>query len=492
VGVAVAVAVAVGVDDHVQRGNLQKTLLPSLPIFLFTLSLSRASQSGGAERRCSVKRLLLACLVLGCRGPAASPRVAVDAGVDVATKAADDAAAVDAAPDVVAQREPDGNDDPEDPGTGTIPASGKFVRVGRTWLSLTRICDLTPFDGALYAAHAYEPLGIDGATVTRYDRATGKLTVAFDWNRPGEPTGGGGAGQGFVRVHAIGGKLWVPDADPPYDGFGLVDWGTEGYVFVSDDRGVFAKAQNPARKDEERKRKAHYRPPKTAIVIPRAYHDLDVIRFQGKMWASTGSVPPKERAWHGSSPGALNVLDEAKNRFQYVVGYPPDATSDVWRLTYMVRFRDRLYAGIQEYYPRETNDYVVFDGEHLVGKRATDEGGAETLRWYADRGALYWIAIDKDGSGHLRVTRDGETWSEIAMPTGAGRPADVVRFRDGLVVLAERALLRLDGDLAKPIATWDDKKLFAVSDIFCAAPLAVYQGDLYAGSQKDGALYRFE
>ena len=31
----------------------------------------------------------------------------------------------------------------------------------------------------------------------------------------------------------------------------------------------------------------------------------------------------------------------------------------------MVRFKDKLYAGIQEYYPRETNDYVVFDGDKL-------------------------------------------------------------------------------------------------------------------------------
>jgi hypothetical protein len=441
-----------------------------------------------------VKRIFLVCLVVACRGPASSPAVVVDAGADVVSLRADAATPVDAATEaaVAAQREPDGNDDPEDPGSGALPTTGHFVRVGRTWLSLSRICDLTPFDGALYAAHAYEPLGIDGATITRYDRATGKLTVAFDWNRPGEPTGGGGAGQGFVRVHAIGGRLWVPDADPPYDGFGLVDPGTEGYVFVSDASGVFAKAQNPARKGDERKRKVHYRPPKTAIVIPRAYHDLDVIRFQGKMWASTGSVPPAEHAWRGSSPGALNVLDEAKNRFRYVVGYPADATRDVWRLTYMVRFRDRLYAGIQEFYPREKNDFVVFDGETLTPKRVTGEGGAQTLRWYATGGALYWIALDRDGAARLRVTRDGDTWSEIPLPPDAGRPTDVVRFRDGLVVLAERALLRLDGSRLTPIATWTDQKLFALGDFFCAAPLAVYDGDLYAGSQKDGALYRFE
>lgn len=156
----------------------------------------------------------------------------------------------------------------------------------------------------------------------------------------------------------------------------------------------------------------------------------------------------------------------------------------------MTRFRDKLYAGIQEYYPRETNDFVVFDGTSLSGTRVTPDGGAETLRWYTDRGALYWITIDKDGSGHLRTTRDGETWRAIELPQNAGRPADVIRFRDGLVVLAEHGLFRLDP--ITPIATWDDKKLFAVDDFFCAPPLAVYDGDLYAGSQKDGALYRFD
>ncbi len=450
-----------------------------------------------------MRRLAFTLLfVAACDKPAASPAPADSSAPDAASLIASDAAA-DSAPDATtAQLDPDGDDDPEDPGAGARPTTGHFTRVGRTWLSLSRICDLTPFDGALFAAHAYAPLGVDGATITRYDHGTNKLTVAFDWNRPGEPAGGGGAGQGFVRVHAFSGKLWVPDADPPYDGFGLVDQGTEGYVFVSDEHGAFAKAQNPASASDERTKKVHFRPPKTAIVIPRAYHDLDVIHFRGKVWASTGSVPPTERAWHGSSPGALNVLDEespprsggatSKNRFAYVVGYPRDATTDVWRLTYMVRFEDKLYAGIQEYYPRETNDFVVFDGEKLTGKRVTDDGGAETLRWYADRGSLYWIAIDKDGSSKLRVTRDGESWREIALPVTAGRPADVVRFRDGLVVLAERALFKLDDDALTPIATWDDKKLFVVDDIFCAPPLAVYDGDLYAGSQKDGALYRLE
>jgi hypothetical protein len=379
---------------------------------------------------------------------------------------------------VAAQIDPDGNDDPEDPGTGTIDET-RFERVGRTPWSLKRICDLTPLGGSLYAAHAYAPLGIDGATITRFT-PPGKLAVAFDWNRPGEPSRGGGAGQGFTRVRALGGRLYVPDADPPYDGFGLADHGTEGYVFISDEQGKFEKAQGE-----------HFRPPKTAGVIPRAYHDLDVIRFRGRLWASTGAVPPGERAWHDSSPGAIHVADDAGARWNYVVGYPSDARTDVWRLTFMVRFKDRVYAGIQEYNPREPNDYVVFDGTALAPKRVTDAGGAQTLRWYADRGALYWVALDRDGWVRLRVTKDGENWHALELPSDAGAPADIVRFRDGLVVLASQSLVRMNADESfTALATWTDKKLFAVDDIFCAPPLAVLENELYAGSQKDGALYR--
>ena len=449
-----------------------------------------------AERRSHVRARLVVFTLLffACDQRAVPAPISASASASAAPSASIVARIADAAPK---QIDPDGDDDPVDTGHGARPTDGKFVRVGRTWLSLSRICDLTVFDGALYAAHAYQPLGIDGATITKYDHATNRFSIAFDWNRPGEPTGGGGAGQGFIRVHSFLGKLWVADADPPYDGFGILDQGTEGYVFVSDERGAFAKATNaPKDKDEERARKVHYRPPSTAIVVPRAYHDLDVISFRGKVWASTGSVPPTERAWRDSSPGALNVYDEEKKRFRYVVGYPDHATSDVWRLTFMVRFRDLLYAGIQEFYPREQNDFVVFDGDKLEGRRVTDDGGAETLRWYADSGALYWITIDKDGSGKLRTTRDGKSWTTIDVPASAGRPTDVTRFRDGLVVLAEHALFALDGDKLTPIATWPDggetKKIFAADDFFCAAPLAVYENELYAGSQRDGALYRFE
>ena len=404
-----------------------------------------------------------------------------------------DAARPIAAP---AQLDPDGDDDATDLGTGSLPTRGTFVAVGKAPLALTRICDLTPRGGVLYAAHANQPLGTDGATITRYDPADAKrpFAVAFDWNRPGEPVGGGGAGQGFVRVHAIGGRLVVPDADPPYAGFGLVDHGTEGYVFVSDLDGKLAPPASP-----------HFRPPKGVGVVPRAYHVLDAIRFRGRFYASTGSVPPTERAWHGASPGALHVANADLSRWTYETDYPFPWQNGVWRLSYLVRFKDRLYAGIQDYDAREPNDYVVFSPpaeapviRHEDAFAVRIVGTAQTLRWYADTPAhgahrLFWIAAARDGV-RLRVTDDGDEWRTIALPGDAGRPTDVTRFRDGVVVLTERRLLRLaDDGTTTELARIDEKKSpFALGDIFCAAPLAVPDNRLYAGGQRGGTLFRLD
>jgi hypothetical protein len=424
--------------------------------------------------------------------PAPAPSVAAEAAAPVASDAP-----VDAAPP---QLDADGDDDAVDTGQPPLPAGLHFERVGRAPMALQRVCDLTPLGDSLYASHANQPLGTDGATISRYrpDDAH-PFSVAFDWNRPGEPTKGGGAGQGFLRVHAIDGRLFVPDTDPPYAGLGLVDPGTEGYVFVSDAGGTFARARMPG-----------HRPPSApepgrdgkagAGVLPRAYHVLDVVRFRGKLYASTGSVPPKERAWSGPSPGALHVADDVWARWTYEIDYPFPWQAGVWRLTYLARFRDRLYAGIQDYDGREPNDYVVFapppGAAHIAHEdvhafRVTPGGASLTLRWFADAGKLWWIAIERDGNVTLRVTDDGDAWRAVPLPADAGRPADVARWRGALVVLTEWGLWRVDVDPAVQLAHVESKKTpFAVNDAFCAAPLAVYRGDLYAGDQRDGSLWR--
>ena len=403
-----------------------------------------------------------------------------------------------------AQLDRDGDDDPPvdaDAAKAPSPLSpGHFVRVGRPPLALRRICDLTPFGDALYAAHATVPLGQDGATITRYRPSEAQpFSVAFDWNRAGEPTKGGGAGQGFLRVHAISGRLFSTDADPPYNGFGISEPGTEGFLFVSNGAGEFAKARMPG-----------HLPPRApdaeragAAVLPRAYHVIDVIRFRSRLYAATGSVPPGQRAWHGASPGALQVEPEIGAPFAYAADYPNPYQDGVWRLTFLVRFRDRLYAGLQDYDQREPNDYLYFAPPReqssvtqadLHAVRATEAGTAQTLRWYADGGNLYWIAWNREGVA-LRVTSDGDSWRIVALPTDLGPPTDIVRFRGKLHVLMSHGLVRLDepGAGFTVLARVTDKKSpFELDDGFCAAPLAAFQGALYAGGQRDGALYRFE
>ncbi len=436
----------------------------------------------------------------------ASPSVlAFDARTD-ANAIAPAATASNDAPKPPPQRDPDGNDDATT-GSDTTTAlyeRATFTAVGKPPLGLSRICDLRAFGGKLHAAHANQPLGTDGATITTYrpDDVKTPFSVAFDWNRFGEPTKGGGGGQGFLRVHAIDGRLFVPDADPPYGGLGAVDHGTEGYVFISDRNGAFARARYPhaglpGLPDTEGRA--------GASVLPRAYHVLDVVKFRGHLYASTGSVPPDARAWSGPSPGALHVAKPDLSRFTYALGFPSPYPGGVWRLTYLTRFRDKLYAGIQDYDGRSPFDYAQFtlpEGHDVlseadaVGKRVTDLGAAFTLRWYTDHGTLYWIAGTHDGAISLRKTTNGETWDTVDLPKGVGRPSDIVRFRGHLVVLAERGLVALDVGLAPRIlATVSDatkKSPFGIDDILCAAPLAVLDDALYAGGQRGAVLYRVD
>jgi hypothetical protein len=460
----------------------------------------------------AARRLLAACTLIACSQPsqpATQPRTNPAADKSAGDLPGRDAVApADVAVDV-AQLERDGNDDVEDPGTGTLPAAGTFEKVGTPPLALDRICDLTPLGDSLYAAHARSPLASDGATITRYTPGAKKpFTVAFDWNRPGERKWGGGAGQGFLRVHAIDGRLFVPDSDPPYNGLGIVEKGTEGYVFVSTIDGTFPRARMPGHRPPGDPDLSEPAGAGGAAVLPRAYHVLDVMKFRGGLFASTGSVPPTERAWHGPSPGALHRANKGGARWLYEVDYPFPYQDGVWRLTFMVRFRDRLYAGIQDYDNREPNDYIVIEPpateptpavlthEQLRAVRVTDTGAAGTIRWWVDSAAspprLYWLAWDR-GEIVIRFTTDGDAWQTLDVPAGAGRPSDITRFRDGVVVLTEHGLWKVDGTrlATTPIAEVKGKPSpFEVSDLFCAAPLSVFRNELYAGGQHGGTLYK--
>ena len=393
------------------------------------------------------------------------------------------------------QLEPDGND--ERPTlTASLPNPGVFERVGRHAAALERVCDMVAHDDALFMAHATSPLRFGGATVTRYTpRGKKPFALAFDWNRPGEPEkGGGAAGQGFLRIRRFDGKFHVPDADPPYLGFGFSRSLSEGYVFVSGAAGDFARARRPG-----------HLPPLApsaerggAIVLPGALHVFDVVRFRGKLYASTGAVVPPDGK-RASSPGTLYASGADSGRWEIAYTYPPPTPGGATRLGYMVRFRDRLLVAISHFDRGDPNDFIVMTppvgvsdllSEHARSLRVTQSGSAHTLRWYADRGMLYWIAYS-GGVYELYSSTDGEHFKRIELPADSGSPSDVLRVGEALLVLTERSLLELAPDGIRVRARIDGKRSpFAVDDFTCAPPLAVFDGALFAGSQRRGELYK--
>src|SRR6185312_2258494 len=115
--------------------------------------------------------------------------------------------------------------------------------------------------------------------------------------------------------------------------------------------------------------------------------------------------------WNGPSPGALHRASADGARWTYEIDYPHPWQNGVWRLTYLVRFKDRLYAGIQDFDGRDPNDFVIFTPDTSVADagaksvlrredahptRITRAGASGTLRWWVDTRAkparLYWLA----------------------------------------------------------------------------------------------------
>jgi hypothetical protein len=440
--------------------------------------------------------VLTACgaLVACTAAPAERARIAASVPPSAATTPTSARSEAQLPPAALAsQLEPDGNDEVVEPELA-LPEQAHFVKVGRHWAALQRICDFATLDGALYMAHATQPLGLGGASITRYaPDAKTPFSLAFDWNREGEPERGGAGGQGFLRVRQLDGRLYVPDADPPYLGLGLAT-GIEGYLFESDRHGAFAGPRNPG-----------HLPPRQptgdrpgAFVLPGVLHGFDVIRFRGKLYASSSAaIPPNGNA--KSSPGTLLTPGAEPGPWQVVFSYAGAPGEESVRLSYMTRFRDRLYVAISPLYGFDRHDFVViapppgattFSSSDAKAVQVTPRGGAHTLRWFTDRGRLYWLTIDGRGVS-LYVSDDGEQFRVLTLPSDAGAPSDLLRSGEHLLLLAEHGLYELMGETFRLRARIAEPETpFKVDDGYCAAPLAVFQGTLYAGDQQRGSLWK--
>ncbi|RYZ09756.1 MAG: hypothetical protein EOO73_02425 [Myxococcales bacterium] len=439
---------------------------------------------------------LLGCLAVACAHPERLPpqREPLHAARPFSPPASPPPSATPAVPaPPPPQLEEDGND--ESAVEALVPERGHFEKVGRHWAALSRVCDFAVHGSALYLAHATRPLGLGGASITRYDpEAKTPFSLAFDWNRPGEPEKGGGSGQGFLRLRNIGGRIYAPDADPPYLGLGQAA-PIEGYVFVSDARGAFPAARLPG-----------HLPPRAPTVerggasaLPGAVHGFDVIRFRGNIYGSTSAmIPPNGSA--PASPGALLTPQEDPSRpWRVAFTYAGASGEASVRLGYMTRFRDRLYVAISPLYGLDDHDAVVIapprdratlEAADAMPIRLSERGRSHTLRWYTDGGKLYWIGVGPSGAA-LRVSEDGQQFQSLLLPEGALAATDLLRVGEHLLLLTDVGLYELvQGSFVLRAPAPPGAARFRVDDAYCAAPLVAFGGAVYAGDQERGNLWR--
>jgi hypothetical protein len=303
-------------------------------------------------------------------------------------------------------------------------------------------------------------------------------------------------GQGITRLRAIDDRLWATDSDAPlYGGFGLTGAPFEDYVFTSDRDGAFsppAPAQGP---------------PANTRVLPLAFHVFDVIRYRGAVVATGGTIArslledrPLRGTRYPAGVFAGRITDDLLTpRFTLGEGEPVG----VVRGTYMHRFGGRLYIGLHNNERRVRWDLAVLTGDPLdpatpdpVLARVTPDGGWLTRRMASAGGALYWIASgyrrDSRG-GALFASADGRAFTRVALPANAGAPQDMAVVGDVRYLLTTAGLYRAgpaDGERYTRIAAAPPGDPFGAFDSFCSAPLAGYADALWAGSTRDGAVYR--
>lgn len=386
---------------------------------------------------------------------------------------------------------PDGDDDGA-PDVAAIAALAdasalRFERIEPLAGAHPRVCDIAGLGGAIFTATAVEPILLDGAHVDRYDPAAGAWERVLDWDRGGTPgvTHEVG-GQGFTRLRVIAGRLWATDADAPeYGGFGLVEPGLEDYLFVSDTDGRF----RPLAADKH--------PPGGTRVVTLSFHVLDVITYGGAVIATGGTVDAT-RAGGTPYPGGVFVGDVDAPVFRPKFFPGAGFKVGVVRTTTAHRFGGRLYMGLQNNEQRIRWDVAVLTGDPReasavapVLARLTDEGGWITRRFASGGGRLFWIAA-RGGKGALFASRDGLRFDRVALPADAGEPHDLFVAGDTRWLLTASGLWRARGadDAFVRVADAPPDDPFGRGNSFCSAPLAAAAGTLWAGSTRDGALYR--
>ncbi|MBI5515045.1 MAG: hypothetical protein HY909_14815 [Deltaproteobacteria bacterium] len=345
-----------------------------------------------------------------------------------------------------------------EPAVPAAPPSGPLRWARRLALppGFPQVCDLASTPSGLVLAASADALGVDGAAVFR---ARGeRLETLLTWD-----------GQGFLRVHAYGDTLLVPDADAPFRALAfLTDLDVDGYVFVSSPTGTLSRQGRE--------------------LLPAVYHVFDTARLRdGRAVASTGAYLPARVPYVSEGAPAALFLDEGPGRpWRRACVFPAEASPGVYRYTWLLTLPDgALLAGTEG---PSGPGAVRFEDPTRGCANTTVQGlGGYVLRW-ASQGEQVLAVTQGSTSTHLWCSRDGGRRFE-PYPGAPSMPQSVARVDGGWLLLAGGALWSLGDDGAVTERAPSEPRLGPAPSSLVSAPLALHGGSVWAGSTTTGEVF---
>ena len=284
------------------------------------------------------------------------------------------------------------------------------------------------------------------------------------------------SGQGFLRIHPHGDRLFVPDADAPLTASIVFRLNTDGFVYS------FAPSEPAAAKRE---------------VIPHVYHVFDTAELDSRIYASAGAYADSEVPYRAKrNPAALYLREAAEKPWRRLVECPlvPKGTeTGVVRFTYLLPLENgRLLAGLTDWSGSLGGDgAVLIEGlpDHPKVRRLVGLSG-NTLRWFRWRSLIFQIG-ESAGTTHLSVSADGG--HSFALVAGApALPQSLARIDGALALLADGVLHRSDDGATFTALTAQNPALRHHAHPLLTAPLILHRGKLWAADPQHGSIWATE
>lgn len=338
----------------------------------------------------------------------------------------------------------------------SVPERARWVRRFALPSPFAQVCDLASTPRGLVVAASIDALGVDGAALFRWESGpTARELLRWD-------------GQGFLRVHAWGDTLVVPDADAPFHLLPFVfDLDVDGYVFVSSPDGTLARHQRE--------------------LLPAVYHVFDVARLaDGRLVASTGAYDPGAVAYLGDAAPAALFVDDGRGRpWRRALEHPSADARGVHRFTFLLALPDgALLAGTES--PAGPGAVRIESPGATPTARVSEGVDGYVLRWALWRGAVFAVVQRAGGTALLRSEDGGRRFAAVPQVED---PQALAATDATLFVLARGALLATDDGVAFTERAPPNEALAHSPSSLVSAPLAVHRGSLWAASTRTGEVF---